>query len=530
MCTESGRRSSWMLWSLVLMTSTMLTLGGCPLIISGPQGETGATGEQGPKGDTGATGEQGPPGETGQAGASIRGVDGAAGAPGEKGDQGDPGIDATVQAGVPVISSMTDATGGLLVVGDLLDLAGSNMDADQVLIGGKAAPIIAKSTTDLRVQIPAGVAAGTVQVQVLRNTGAGLGQDSRAIEVHRLAVLMGANNGKLVIVDTAKHQIVARIDRPIAAAPADVDPPYQLAFANQGSLAIVPTAGGEGSWIALTAVAGDGSVVPANGIVPLHDAQTPNDPATMTTIGAAVSPDGAIAVIADESRDQLYTLSIAEALPPYASPLAAPGTPLDLPENSGPRGPAFINDAAIAVACQLAGNITLVQRDPATQAIGLLTSAATGGSPTQLLFQPTMARLLTVTRTDARLTGYLAGGSQVNTAFATVANVADLYAATASGDGRFAYTIALNSNQVQALFLGDTAFGTIAAAMNPTTSGQARSIAVDPVKGDFLYVGLNTGDFVDVFSITSGGTLVRVDTPLKGDADLQRCLGIGFQQ
>lgn len=49
----------------------------------GPQGPTGATGEQGPKGDTGEQGETGPKGDTGEQGPK-----------GDKGDKGDPGTNA----------------------------------------------------------------------------------------------------------------------------------------------------------------------------------------------------------------------------------------------------------------------------------------------------------------------------------------------------------------------------------------------------------------------------------------------------
>ena len=68
--------------------------------ITGPKGETGATGEQGPKGEVGATGEQGPKGEVG-----------ATGIQGERGPKGDSGsTDSDEITGLKTsISSLKDA-------------------------------------------------------------------------------------------------------------------------------------------------------------------------------------------------------------------------------------------------------------------------------------------------------------------------------------------------------------------------------------------------------------------------------------
>ncbi|MEU1071917.1 MULTISPECIES: collagen-like protein [unclassified Streptomyces] len=64
---------------------------GSYLIVTGPKGDTGATGPAGPTGATGATGPQGLAGATGATGPQgSPGVTGATGPKGDKGDAGDP--------------------------------------------------------------------------------------------------------------------------------------------------------------------------------------------------------------------------------------------------------------------------------------------------------------------------------------------------------------------------------------------------------------------------------------------------------
>lgn len=69
--------------------------------ISGPKGDTGATGPQGPKGDTGDTGPQGPKGATGP-----QGPKGATGDTGPKGEPGQP-FKTIIVSDLPTVGDIT---------------------------------------------------------------------------------------------------------------------------------------------------------------------------------------------------------------------------------------------------------------------------------------------------------------------------------------------------------------------------------------------------------------------------------------
>ena len=513
---------------------------------TGPQGEPGAQGEAGVAGEDGTSeqGAPGVPGEQGEQGES--GLDGQSGVDGQNGLNGDDGLpgqdgddgeDLTHPAGTPIVESLADVTGGLLVVGDLLDITGQDLaTVDTVLCGDYSAPILEQTDETLRIQIPAQVPNGLNTLRLINlDADTGFVESVAAVKVHRLALFMGAMNDKIVIVDTTDHSILARVERTIAVMPNEgIEPPYQIAFANHGSLALIPTGDGEVSWIDLTSVGSDDSVVPINGVVPLYDENDVNDSTQMTTIGVTVSPDSTLAVVADEMREQLWALTIDEAFPPYAAPLSlATGTPLDMNIDTGPRYPTFVGENTLVVPCKISDELAIIRRDLDT----LFTTdppVAVGGRPMQAAFIPSRAALLTATRdidpTTNKLSSFLVGGAAVSNPLNVELTIDNLYTFAISPDGGFAYIIVLNSDVIGSVLLTDTALVNIADSGDTLSSMQARSMAVDPVAGEFLYVGMNAGDFVDVFKIESGGTLLREPAPpLQGDTDLARCYGIGIQ-
>ena len=205
-----------------------LLIGGCPFRgPQGPEGPQGPQGEQGiqgpagesgqdgldapavpgPKGDDGDDGDRGPRGRKGDDGddgdKGDKGDEGDKGDKGDKGDQGDPGQDFEPPAGTPTVETISDATGDPLVVGDLLDLTGLSLDGvDVVLVGDQVAPILSQDPGELRIQIPAGVAAGANTIRLINFTSdTGFVESLAAVNVHRLAVLLGAQAHMIVVRD-----------------------------------------------------------------------------------------------------------------------------------------------------------------------------------------------------------------------------------------------------------------------------------------------------------------------------------------
>jgi len=426
------------------------------------------------------------------------------------------------------------------VVGDLLRIEGADLDGvDVVLVGEQAAPVLEQTAGELLIQIPAGVPNGANTLRLINFTSdLGFTEALTAVNVHRLAVLMGSLNDKIVIVDTTDHSVVARIDRTIATLPGELpNPPYRLAFANNGSLALVPTGDGELTWIDLTTVGPDDSVVPVNGIVDLHPGED-NDPAAMTTIGVAISPDDELAVVADEMREQLWALTVDEEFPPYANPLSlADGTPLATGLKTGPRCPEFISDSVLVVAYHTADELTLIVRDPLTNQLsdpGISTPA--GAGPADLSFLPGRACVLSASRFDTTLAAFLVGGTSIGNPLNVTLPVDNLLSLAVDPGGSFAYTISLNEATVRTILVADTALAHVADAVDPLARDQARVIAVEPVSGEFMYIGFSVqppndqADLIDILDISNGATLTQhADLPLEDDPDLARCFGIGFQ-
>ncbi len=513
-------------------------LGGCPIQgppgpagPPGPPGEPGASGQavRGPQGPQGPQGPAGPKGEPGPVGPQ-----GPQGEPGPPGPPGPAGQDFQPPAGTPIVETVQDATGGILVVGDLLTMQGTGLDSvDVVLIGGQVAPVVAQSATELTVQVPAATPAGTHPVQLVNfASDAGLADAPVAVKVHRLAVLLGTQAGKIVVVDTTDHTIRATIDATIAWQPAELAfPPYRIGFANEGSLAIVPTGDGEVTWIDLTKITADPSAPDAAGTLALYDPNMSNDPTQMTTIGVAVSPDQSLAVVADETREQLWALSIVEATPPYANPLAISGAPLSLGPNRGPRDPAFIRDDVLVVAESLAGDLRVVTRDGGVLADSGLTTA-TDATPLTIRYDVADATLLAISLgVSSSLRAYTAGGTTVADLFGAAADFADpVLTFDLNPAGTFAYVVPLNGDRLRVVRTTPTALAELALARDAASGVQMRAIAVDPADGAFAYVGLADGDGVDVYVIERDGTLRRIEAPgLSGQTAVARCLGIGIQ-
>ncbi|MGG0323635.1 BclA C-terminal domain-containing protein, partial [Bacillus mycoides] len=137
--------------------------------VTGPTGDTGATGVTGPTGDTGATGVTGPTGDTGATG--VTGPTGDTGATGVTGPTGD--------TGATGVTGPTGATGGTgaFPIGYVYQLA---TIADATVVGGADIPFsnngplngITHTAGTTTVTVPA---AGVYEIEFIVNITAGIG-------------------------------------------------------------------------------------------------------------------------------------------------------------------------------------------------------------------------------------------------------------------------------------------------------------------------------------------------------------------
>lgn len=253
------------------------------------------------------------------------------------GDDDDGG---TAPSPAPSIDGVTDTTGGDTVVGDILRITGDDLASASITIGGVDAPILEATDTELRVQVPSGVPVGTA---VLRASN-GSQSDTLPIDVTRYAVVVTSRGGgALDVIDTADFSVVTTVTATVNGG----NWPKVVAFASNGSLALVPLGTGSFAWIDLTANP------PAGVTVPVTDGQQ--------ILGIAVSPDGTRAAIADRGGDFVHSLSIDEMVPPYTAPVTVQtSTALGI----RPRAPHFLDDDNLLVMLETSDALALMARAP----------------------------------------------------------------------------------------------------------------------------------------------------------------------
>lgn len=438
-----------------------------------------------------------------------------------------PAADAVGVPGAPSITSSTDVTGGLLVVGDRLDLAGSGLGSiDAAFVGDIRAPILSQSASTVRIQIPAGVKNGANQVRLDDLTGDTGHSVFTSVKVHRLAIFMGQNNGREFIVDTTDNAVVGT---PFLSSINGNVPLYSPAFANNGSLAFIPLGFNAFLWVDMTA----------------------NPPAATSfssggnqIVAFAVSPDGLTVVGSDRQGNYLRPFTITDFEPPYSSPLTV-GTSLFL-ASASPRGGVFVNDRWLAV--PLAG----------TDEIGLFTrsgNAIVEQTPTALRFDTgAISAPIQMRMSGPKATVFALGFQDVFHSYhAAEDDLEQVGSFTAGGaspptgvvafdispNGDFVYIADDSLDRITPLLVGPNDLTLLGDEVTLSTDPDApsatnpvlRSIAVDPVEGKYLYLGLNnTTQSVDIFDITNGATLTRRSVnPFAGDIDFADCVGIAIQ-
>jgi hypothetical protein len=421
------------------------------------------------------------------------------------------------------VVELADMTEGLLVVGDLVKATGQDLDQIEVVfVGDEEAPIVSQSATELVFQVPSGVQNGTNLVSIVNLSSAtGAAEIVGGVNVHRLAAFLAQEQSKIVIVDTSNQSVVKTIATSLSKN-ALSSAPFCPAFANNGSLLIAPDGGtnaGDGSvtWVDLT----HKDFVSGTVIVSAGAGDT-------GIVSVAVSPDNNIAAVVDDQRELIHTLQINSDFPPYASPLSA-GSTFNAPVNSGPHCGTFATNESLVVAYSLSDQLAVLKRTGTT--LAPMTTIASGQGPTQVKAIPSRSMVLSAETINPFLRGFLIGGFVLNSPAGDALPLTSVLAFDTSPNGQFAYTIpATGTPRVEAILVADVSLASIASSVDQASGNLMRSVAVEPVHGSFLYVGLSDGDFVDIFDITAGGTLTRrLLNPLAGNADLERSVGIGIQ-
>ncbi len=417
---------------------------------------------------------------------------------------------------VPTITSTTDVTGGVLVVGDLLDVAGTNLSkVSEVMVDGKPASIITVTDTSLRIQIPKGVRNGQDTLTLQYATSGGTAEVTTSLEVHRLAVFVGTLNNKIVVADTTDQSIVKSFDVTTIGS----DYPLVPATLNNGSLGLVATGRGLLYWVDLTANP------PSMGSLDLGGSQL---------LGVAVSFGEDMAAVYDlgagnAAQGDVFAVSVQQGQPPYTSPIAAGGPKLPMPR---PHGSTFFSSGFLAVPLEDLNELAVVQRSGST-----LTDTFARVDAGNILF-PTMSRLvpdgtkmLVPSWTDGQIRLYsVSGGGLAFASFVQLASMEQAVALDVDPTGAFAYVIDYSNSRVVPIQIVGTTMTLLTPGPAPP-SPILRCIAVDPVEGKYLYVGKDTASFVDIYDISAGSTLTlrAGSNPLAGDTDLAGTNGIVIQ-
>jgi hypothetical protein len=337
---------------------------------------------------------------------------------------------ATAIPGAPQVSSITDLTGGVVVVGDVLRLAGTFPAAAVVTIGGQRAPIKSQTPAQIDCQVPAGIPPGLNEVTVVADSAGTAAVTVGQVFVHRYLVWVAANAANsVIIVDPARpatpanNQIVAQINPGFTISIASV-PPVQLGFVNQGSVVLVPSNGTDRRIRAIDLTANPPALI----------GTTTFDTLANPARAVAGSPDGQIAVVSDPSIEGLRIVRINEAYPPYTNGFFGAVTSFDLDVQNGlsgfadPRGLVFVNDTMLLVCGEGSNEVIAVRRNPSNNSFSffddvdgltVVPRASVPGNPFAVRLMPDLTRVLISTTNDLQ-TFYLAPeGYSTNSTFIT---------------------------------------------------------------------------------------------------------------
>lgn len=240
----------------------------------------------------------------------------------------------------PQATAIEDVTGGRTVSGDLLRITGSGLAAARVTIGGREAPLQARSATEIVCQVPAGLAAGMQPVALAAGDGAALARVAGSIELTRYLVAVSTAGSAIEILDPREldHDRTPVVAQITSLALGTHVGRIQPAFAHEGALLLLPD-NRSGKLFAIDMTRNPPAPLDTAGFAVAQTSQT---------VAVDVSPAGDVLVVADHGGNRLRAVNITQSLPPYTTLAAllanetdAACQPPALPAGFAPRAVRF---------------------------------------------------------------------------------------------------------------------------------------------------------------------------------------------
>lgn len=415
--------------------------------------------------------------------------------------------------GSPIITSVADATGGLLVVGDLVQLGGSNLGNAEVLIGGLPAPLKARSSSQIVCQVPAGTPMGLNPVTVVLNkSGVVASLTVATVNVHRLLVWVGPGPQPQVVIFDALDQVkLAELSPGVNLGTDNNIPTLQMAFANEGSLALIPSNASGGLLVGIDLTRN-----------PLSSGVFTISTGLSRITAVAVSPDNQTAVLSDYNQNRVVAAGLQQHFPPYsASGLLTNYVILQPPVGNGfqqPRGSLFVSDALFILASAGNGFLWALRRDPGTEFFffyrrvdpnhtNVINQLAAGVQPFALRLAPDRTRLLALNRGASNLLNILVAPEGFSARAAAAQAVgANAWQVDIAADNQ---TVLVADSAEDLLHVVNcvgpalTLAGDLEGPADLVTDQQI--VAIEPVEGRLVAVGTDNSSLI--FYERTGGTL-----------------------
>lgn len=393
-------------------------------------------------------------------------------------------------SGNPTVNAVTDVTGGLTVIGDRLRIEGEDLADAVVTIGGMEAPIKSVSESELICQVPAGLASGLQPVAVAPAATGGASLTVAHVNVHRLLVWVSPGSGtQIFVIDSQNGQIIGSVNPGFTISSGVI--PLQIAFANEGSVVIVPQ-GGSGLIRAID--------LTANPPQPIGSSYY-NTGATQAT-AVAVSPDSLTAIVSDSAGNRLRTFPIEESFPPYSDSFYGSVFNVTVPSGfSTPIGSGFLGDSVFVVCGQGSDELIAYQRPPGVTQFTFtslsdpdrLNRVTTPNSPFGLRVAHDGTHLLINANAQNGLATRLTAPEGFSSSSAAALSGNQAYVTAIAPNDKTLYVADLNTDRIITYHLDGTTLTRLGVFEGPADGRSFEIAAVEPVAGDTVVVGTNGG-------------------------------------
>ena len=399
-------------------------------------------------------------------------------------------------SGTPQVTSVVDATGGLTVVGDRIQINGSGLATAGVTIGGIKAPISSQSATQIEVQVPQKVKAGPNAVEVSENIAGGKAVLAHHLDVHRLvAGLSSGGSGALTIFDAKDGAVVLR-DTALASVDSNSGP-LQMAFANNGSLLLVPTG------LSNTVYAYD---------------MTTNPPSRKQALdlggdvfAVATSPDGTMTMASVQQSSRVRPINMNQTKPPYTATVmgSIAGNLSNLNDNGtfNPRGSTWVGNGLFIVVGNGTNQVRAYRRYPPSNTIyfvgfanpqsNLRNVTSTATAPAGLTLTPDGSRFFVTSFGSApNVNGFYTSTEGFSAEVSGAAGGATPSAMAISPEGNMGYVVDVAADLMHTYYLNGATAILAGDIEGPSASGtNFQTVAVEPVAGDRAVAGTNNSTY-----------------------------------